>query len=149
MKQLDETDAKILNMLQENARLSFSRIAEELGVNEATVRYRVKQLTDKGVITKFTILLDPRKIGYSTTGIMMVKIASEMFEEAAKKISELPEAYHVFQTTGEFDIVAVVNTRDLGHLNEFRNKVKMISGVSDVTLSATTSIIKIKTTFDL
>jgi Lrp/AsnC family transcriptional regulator, regulator for asnA, asnC and gidA len=149
VKQLDETDAKILNMLQENARLSFSRIAEELEVNEATVRYRVKKLTDKGVITRFTVLLDPRKIGYSTTGIMMVKIASEMFEEAAKKISELPESYHVFQTTGEFDIVAVVNTRDLGHLNEFRNKVKMISGVSDVTLSATTSIIKIKTTFDL
>ena len=146
---MDAADLKILNMLQENARVPFSRIAAELGVNEATVRYRVKQLTDKGVITKFTVLLDPVKIGFSTTGIMMVKTDPVLFEEAAKQISELPETYHAFQNTGEFDIVAVVHTHDLRHLSGLRKTVEMIPGVKDVIVSATTRLIKIRTNFDL
>ncbi|MEM2129686.1 MAG: Lrp/AsnC family transcriptional regulator [Candidatus Bathyarchaeia archaeon] len=149
LKRLDAVDAKILNMLQENARVPFSRIAAELGINEATVRYRVKQLTDKGVITKFTVLLDPVKIGFSTTGIMMVKTDPIMFEEAAQQISELNETYHAFQNTGEFDIIAVVHTQDLRHLSELRKKVKLIPGVKDVIVSATTRLIKIKTAFEL
>ncbi|NWG11620.1 Lrp/AsnC family transcriptional regulator [Candidatus Bathyarchaeota archaeon] len=148
-ERLDNVDVKILNMLQENARVPFSRIADELGVNEATVRYRVKQLMDKGVITKFMALLDPLKIGFSTTGIMMIKTNPGMFEEAAKQISELAETYHAFQITGEFDIVAVVQTHDLRHLSELRKEVEMIPGVRDVVVSATTRLIKIKTTFEL
>ena len=146
---MDNVDIKILNMLQENARVPFSRIADELGVNEATVRYRVKQLMDRRVITKITALLDPVKIGFSTTGIMMVKTNPSMFEEAAKQISELAETYHAFQNTGEFDIVAVVHTHDLRHLSELRKKVEMIPGVRDVIVSATTRLIKIKTNFEL
>jgi Lrp/AsnC family transcriptional regulator for asnA, asnC and gidA len=146
---LDVVDIKILNMLQKNARVPFSRIANEAGMNEATVRYRVKQLMESGVITKFTALLNPVKIGFSTTGIMMVKTDPTLFEEAAKQISELTETYHAFQNTGEFDIVAVVHTRDLRHLSDLRKKVEMISGVKDVIVSATTRLIKIKTTFEL
>ena len=148
-EQLDNVDAKILNMLQENARVPFSRIADELRVNEATVRYRVKQLKDKGIITKFTALLDPVKIGFSTTGIVMAKTDPSLFEEAAKQISELAETYHAFQNTGEFDIVVVVHTHDLRHLSELRKRVEMIPGVRDVIVSATTRLIKIKTNFEL
>ena len=71
---LDDKDKQILNLLQKNSRRSFTEIAKYLDVSEATVRYRVKKLIDAGVINKFTVLLDPRKIGYPTTGILMVKI---------------------------------------------------------------------------
>ena len=94
-------------------------------------------------------MLDPAKVGFSTTGIMMVKIDPTLFEQAAKQIGDLAEAYHVFQNTGEFDIVSVVHTRNLEHLSELRKKVQMIPGVRDVTVSAATRVIKIKTSFDL
>ncbi len=148
-EQLDAVDRTILNMLQNDARVSFSKIAETIGVSEATVRYRVKQLEKSRVIKTYTTLLTPTKVGYSTTGIMMVKIDSEKFESAAQQIGELPEAYHVFQSTGEYDIVSVVHTRDLEHLSELRKRVQSIAGVRDVTVSAATRIIKIKTSFDL
>ena len=61
---LDDKDKRILNLLQENSRLSYTEIANELKISEATVRYRVKKLTDAGIISKFTVLLDPRKIGF-------------------------------------------------------------------------------------
>ena len=53
---LDGKNKRILNLLQENSRLSYVRIANELGISEATVRYRVKKLMDVGIISKFTIL---------------------------------------------------------------------------------------------
>jgi Lrp/AsnC family transcriptional regulator, regulator for asnA, asnC and gidA len=146
---LDDKDRRILNLLQENSRTSYMHIANDLGVSEATVRYRVKNLVDSGVISKFTVLLNPKKIGYSTTGILMVKIDSEHFEEASEQISNLPETYHVLQNTGEYNIVAVIHARDLEHLSDLRKRVELILGVREVSLSAATRLIKIKTMFDL
>ncbi len=147
--QLDTKDKKILNILQENSRASYTYIAGELGVSEATVRYRVKNLVDKGVINKFTVLLDPKKIGYPTTGILMVKIAPDNFEKTSEQISDLSETYHVFQNTGEYNLVAVVHAHNLEHLSDLRKRVEMMHGVRDVSLSAATRLIKIKTSFDL
>jgi len=147
--QLDSKDRKILNMLQGNSRASYTYIANEMGINEATVRYRIKNLVDNGVINKFTVLLDPKKIGFSTTGILMVKITADHFEKASEQISDLNETYHVFQNTGEYDIIAVVHAHDLEHLSDLRKRVEMIPGVREVSLSATTRLIKIKTSFDL
>jgi Lrp/AsnC family transcriptional regulator, regulator for asnA, asnC and gidA len=148
-ERLDAADKKILNMLQKDARVPFSRISAEACISEATVRYRVKNLEKEKVIKTYTTLLDPVKVGFSTTGIMMVKLDPALFEQAAKQISELAETYHVFQNTGEFDIVSVVHTRDLAHLSDLRNKVQMIAGVREVVVSAATRLIKIKTSFDL
>lgn len=146
---LDAVDKKILNMLQADARVSFSQIGEAAGVSEATIRYRVKQLEKDGVIKNYTTVLDSTKVGWSTTGIMMVKLDPLRFEHASKVIAELPETYHIFQTTGEFDILSVVHTRDLAHLTELRKSVKLIEGVTDVSVVAATRMIKIKTSFDL
>jgi DNA-binding Lrp family transcriptional regulator len=147
--QLDDKDKKILNLLQENSRISYLHIANELGISEATVRYRVKNLIDNGVINKFTVLLDSKKIGYPTTGILMVKITPDHFEKTSEQISDLTETYHVFQNTGEYNLIAVVHAHNLEHLSDLRKRVEMLPGVRDVSLSAATRLIKIKTSFDL
>ncbi|MCW4022835.1 MAG: Lrp/AsnC family transcriptional regulator [archaeon] len=146
---MDDKDKQILNMLQENARLSYTEIANELDISEATVRYRVKKLVDSEVISKFTVLLDPRKIGYPATGILMVKIDPEQFEEATAKISKLFETRHVLQTTGDYDILTVVKAHSLEHLNEVRKKIELISGVKELSLSASMRLIKIDPAFYL
>jgi Lrp/AsnC family transcriptional regulator for asnA, asnC and gidA len=146
---LDNKDKKLLNSLQENGRAAYSQLAGDLGLSEATVRYRVKKLIDAGIIKKFTVLLDSKKIGYSNTGILMVKLIPDFFEQASKEISDLAEAHHVFQNTGEHDVVAVVQARDLTHLSDIKKRVELIEGVRAVSLSATTRMIKIKNTFDL
>ena len=147
--QLDDKDRRILNLLQENSRTSYMHIAEELGVSEATVRYRVKNLIENGVISRFTVLLNPRKIGYPITGILLVKIAPEHFDEASKQISDLDETRHVLQNTGEYNIVAVVKARDLEHLGDLRKRVESIEGVRELSLSAATRLIKIDPSFVL
>jgi Lrp/AsnC family transcriptional regulator for asnA, asnC and gidA len=146
---LDDVDRKILNALQSNGRVAFSEIANEIGVDEATIRYRVKKLKVAGVITKFTALLDPAKIGFPVTAVIMIKINPVLFDSASAEIAKLSETRHVFQSTGGYDVVAVVNTRDLGHLSDLRRRLEFISGVSDVMVFATTKLLKIKPSFDL
>jgi len=136
-------------LLQENSRTSYMHIAEELGVSEATVRYRVNKLVENGVISRFTVLLNPRKIGYPITGILLVKIATDHFDEASKQISDLDETRHVLQNTGEYNIVAVVKAQDLEHLGDLRKRVEAIEGVRELSLSAATRLIKIDPSFVL
>ena len=135
--------------LQKNSRTSFSSIARELGVSEGIVRFRVKKMIDSGVITKFTALLDSRKIGLSIIAIIMVKIDPVFFKEASMKISDLDETYHIFESTGDYDIVTVVHTRDMKHLSDLKKRIERISGIRGVMVSACTRLIKIKTIFNL
>lgn len=128
--ELDNLNRKILNKLQKDGRVSFSSIARELGVNEATIRYRVKNLIDEGVITKFTALLDPTKIGFPITAIVMIKIDPKLFEEASTHIADQDETYHIFQSTGEYDIGIVAHTRDMRYLSELRRRIELIPGVA-------------------
>jgi DNA-binding Lrp family transcriptional regulator len=79
----------------------------------------------------------------------MVKIVPSQFEEAAKQISNLSETRHVFQSTGDYDIVAVVKARSLEHLNDLRKEMEQISGVRELSLSAATRLIKIDPAFYL
>jgi len=103
--ELDEIDRKILNMLQSDARTSFASIARESKVSEATIRFRVKKLIKKGVITRFTALLDARKIGLSVTAIIMAKVDPTLLEEAFEQLTSFNETHHVFQSTAEFVII--------------------------------------------
>jgi Lrp/AsnC family transcriptional regulator for asnA, asnC and gidA len=147
--ELDVTDRKILNILQGDARASYASIARELGVSEATVRFRVKKLLKKGVIIRFIALLDPRKIGLPITAIIMAKVDPNLLEEAFEQLASFGETHHVFQSTGEYDIVAVVHARDLLHLSELRKKVKMIPGIKEASVSAITRLMKIEPAFKL
>jgi len=79
----------------------------------------------------------------------MVKIAPDHFEKTSEKISDLTETYHVLQNTGEYNIVAVVHAHNLEHLSDLRKKGEIMLGVREVSLSAATRLIKIKTSFDL
>ncbi|MFW9808035.1 MAG: Lrp/AsnC family transcriptional regulator, partial [Candidatus Thorarchaeota archaeon] len=63
MKNLDPIDAQIVTMLQKDGRRSFSEIADTVGRTEVTIRRRVKRLQDEGYIKRFTVVLDPLKIG--------------------------------------------------------------------------------------
>jgi Lrp/AsnC family transcriptional regulator for asnA, asnC and gidA len=147
--ELDEMDRKLLIMLQRDARTPFARIAREIGVSEATVRFRVKKLVEKGVITRFITLLDPRKIGLPITATIVAKVEPSLLDKAVEQLASFVEAHHVFQSTGEYDIVAVVHARDMAHLGEIRKRVKMIPGVKDVSVSVATRIMRVEPVFKL
>jgi len=130
-------------MMQANARISYAEMAKRLNVPESTVRYRVKRLLNAKVIRKVMALVDPRKVGFDVSAIVMVKVDPNYVGAAIRGVTSFEEAQHVFQATGEYDIISVIHVRDMKALNGFKQRVKMLEGVKDVAVWVITELIKI------
>jgi len=79
----------------------------------------------------------------------MVKIIPVQFDETSQQISNLSETRHVLQSTGNYDLVAVVKACNLEHLNDLRKKVEMIPALGEFSFSVATRLIKINASFYL
>jgi len=146
---IDDIDRKILEVLQRDCRTPYSEIAKRLNIAESTVRYRVNRLRREGVITNFMALLDPRKIGLKITAIVLMKLDAKHIVESSKKLAAFKELHHLFQSTGEYDLVSVVHAKDMLHLNELMRRIKLLPGVREASVFVATQLIKIEPRFDL
>ncbi len=140
---IDEIDRQILRLLQLDARISCADLSRKLGVAEATIRFRVNRLVENRVITKFTCLLDPAKMGFKVSGAILLKIEPTHLELACKQLMAFKETQYLFQSTGEYDVVSVVLAEDMGKLNDLVMKTKMIEGVKDARVSVITRMLKL------
>ncbi|MCL2431498.1 Lrp/AsnC family transcriptional regulator [Candidatus Bathycorpusculum sp.] len=139
---LDDLDIRLLQLLQVNSRFSFAELSRELDVAEATVRFRVRRLVSEGVIAKFTIPLDPNKVGRRVSGAILLKLDPARLDEACKALIAFAETMYLFQSTGEYDVVSVVVARDLEHLNDLVKRAKAVVGVKDARVSIATQFLK-------
>ena len=146
---LDRLDIEILRILQEDARKSYVKIADQLQVTEGTVRFRIKKLLKDEVITRFLALIDPRKLGFQVTAVVMFKVDGSFIDDVFNKLIVLDESQHVFQSTGEYDIVSIVHTQNLQHLGKLINKIKSFKGVKNATFSVITRFVRVEPTLKL
>lgn len=149
MTTLDEGDKKILMILQDNGRTPFADVATRVGMAESTVRYRVNKLLKNGTIDRFTAILNPRKIGYPVAAIIFVKVKSQRLKKAVKIMASYNEISHMMQTTGEYDVLAVVHVEDMTHLNKLAARIRGISGVEEASVSVATGLFKLDYRFRL
>ncbi len=130
---MDEKDRKIIELLQENSRISYTDIAKILGVTETTVRKRIAELEKRRVIKKYTIEVDPSKLGYKNVTILGMDVEPKYLLEAAKKLAELEEAKWVATSTGDHMIMAEIWTKNGEELfNLITKKISKIKGVKDL-----------------
>jgi len=133
MVEVDEMDMKILRMLQEDGRLSFTEIAEKLKLSESTIRKRVQTLQKKGVIKKFSIEIDPSKIGINTVAIVGVDVDPTKLLEAAENLCQIKEVRSVATSTGDHMIMTEIWTRDGRELTKIvSEKIGAIEGVKKI-----------------
>ncbi|TFH12968.1 Lrp/AsnC family transcriptional regulator [Candidatus Bathyarchaeota archaeon] len=146
---LDEIDIKLLEVLQENCKLNFTQIGNELDIAESTVRYRIERLEKRGIITNYIALINPRMVGLTITAIMMIKLNPQMIKEISPKLASFKELRHLFRTTGQYDMVSVVNARDISHLNQLMGEIKQIEGVHELIVEVATELVKVDPKFSL
>lgn len=142
---MDETDSFIIKRMTEDARVSFRKIAKELGVSPDTVISRYRTLQEKGVIRGSTIVLDPKKIGYKGMAAFMIDTspthltASEATPPKTAAILErvikMPDIILATKTVGDHDLLAIAVIRDVEHLIAIGNNVAEIPGVKDLRVS--------------
>ncbi len=125
---MDEIDKKIIEILKEDSRTPFLKIAEMLGISEGAVRNRVKKLMDKGVIKKFTIeISEPENV----KAIVLVKVSPEKeTHEVRKDILRVCEhAKWCFEISGNYDIALLISTQTIRELNEEIEKIRRVKGI--------------------
>lgn len=133
MFNLDEIDTRILELLEEDARRSFTEMAEKLKVSESSIRKRVSALQKEGVIKKFTIKVDHAKLGLNTVAIVGIDVDSDKMLEIAQELCDFKEVKCVATSSGDHMIMLEVwakNGRELNNL--ISEKIGKIDGVRQI-----------------
>jgi len=126
---LDDLDREIISFLQYDGRMPFTQIATELGTTEGTIRRRVRQLTDNGIM-QIVAIVQPHDMGWEEAALIGISVKTNLIASIADEIAKLPEVSYLFQAAGEFDLVAEVFCKDRDHFVSFlNNKLQQIPGV--------------------
>ena len=136
MVNLDLTDKKILNLLQQNSKANIKEIALKIGLTQTPTYERIKRLEKTGVIKNYIAVLDKEKVGYSIEVFCQVTLlvhSKEMitrFENAINKIDEVMECFHV---AGNYDYLLKVIVKDMNSYQAFlKNKLSVLDSVANV-----------------
>ncbi len=143
---MDDTDRKILAILQEEGRLPNARIAERVGLSPPTVLERIRKLEEKGVIVGYTALVDAGHVGLNAVVFVAISLAlhrAESIEEFRERILGLPEVLECHHVTGEDDFLLKVVVPDIANYEDFLlHKLTRVEGVSKIKSSFVLSTLK-------
>lgn len=131
--ELDETDLAILGSLVKNARITLSKMSEDIDVPDATISHRLKRL-EREVIKGYTVILDPEKVGLEMTAIIIIQTETEKHGAVKIALSNLAEVSEVYSVSGEYDLLTKLWAHDMEELNLIINsKIRSVDGVEDLT----------------
>ncbi len=141
--QIDELDRKIIQLIANNARISFLEVARLCNVSGAAIHQRIQKMQSSGVITGSGFSIDVKRIGYETCAYVNLDFTPETnlaeVEDYIKTIPEIVECHH---TTGAYDLLIKVYAHNNAHLYDLlQNQLKKIG------LSRSESIISFREAF--
>ena len=116
---IDEVDKKILDLFNEDGRMSYRKISRRLNISIGTVHNRIEKLMNSGVIKKFAPVIDHNKLGYNLTTIIGVRVKGGVLENWEDKTAYYKNVLCMYDVTGEFDAILVARFKDTEELNEF------------------------------
>jgi len=128
--EIDEVDEVILEMLQEDSRIPFRKIAQRLGVSEATIFVRVKKLSDKGIINRFTTIVSPELVGKGLTAFVLIDADPKKLEKVFESLNEIDDIYEIYDITGSYYAIVKIRTKDREGLKNVIDNIGLIDGVT-------------------
>jgi Lrp/AsnC family transcriptional regulator for asnA, asnC and gidA len=128
--QLNELDFALLVLLQQDGRMSFTVMAEKLGVSISTVRTRVTKLLEEKTI-QIVGRVNPEKVGFHAYAHIKIAVRpANLIEKVAQSLQGLREVSFLAITSGDFDLEVDVMCRDNNHLVKLINEeIARIEGV--------------------
>jgi Lrp/AsnC family transcriptional regulator for asnA, asnC and gidA len=125
---IDEIDKGLVEALQSDGRMPYTRLAAEVGLSEAAVRQRVQRLVESGVM-QIVGVTNPLLLGFRRVAMVGIRVEGDV-RAAADTLASIPEVDYVVIVAGSFDImIEVVAEDDEALLSLLIDKVRVISGV--------------------
>ncbi|MEQ8719547.1 MAG: AsnC family transcriptional regulator [Acidimicrobiales bacterium] len=137
---LDETDKKIVRLLQKNARTPNTEIARKLGVAETTVRNRVTRMLDEDQI-KMIAVVNPDATEATISAFLLVAVRPADLDTASEHLHDRPEVRYLGLTLGGSQLMVEAFFRDHGHLLEFQNEV--LGGLDGIGAIETLLVVRV------
>jgi Lrp/AsnC family leucine-responsive transcriptional regulator len=129
-ERIDETDARILELLQRDGRESYAEVGQAVGMSGPSAHERVKKLEARGIIRSYSALIDPTLLGYGVLAFVFIKqvpgtIATDLTGNFID-IEEIEECHHI---AGEADYLLKVRATDTRHLERLLHEIQQVPHV--------------------
>ena len=115
---LDDVDRRMIDLLREDGRMSVNELATRVNVSRANAYQRLARLKETGVLQRFTVDVDPKRMGLSVTAFILADIDQHKWRDLADRLVELPGLEYLGFTTGTFDLVLLVRAPDMETLRD-------------------------------
>lgn len=150
---LDETDKKILRLLQEDAHLTLKDIANKINLSLTPVHDRVKRLEKEGIIEKYVSILNKKKLGKNLTVYCQVTLNKQTYdisEAFNQTILNLPEVVECNFVSGNFDYMLKIVLPDMESYHDFhQKKLSVLPEISIINTVFVISAVKSTTVIDI
>ncbi|MET3617820.1 Lrp/AsnC family leucine-responsive transcriptional regulator [Peptoniphilus olsenii] len=132
---LDEIDIKILELLQENGRMSHEEISKHLNLTRPAIHRRIYKMEEAGYIKGYKVLIDWQKIGYNVDTFVLAKVNTNDFDRLISSIMEIKDEnfkiFECYRVTGEQCIMLRIKTINTSDLTRFYDMILTIQGIVD------------------
>ena len=98
---LDELDQRIVKLLIQNARMSYSEIGQQIGISRVAVKMRVQALEQRGVIEEYTTIINPQKISGAVSCYFEIETRPDALMEVADRLKENEVVTQIYRVTGK------------------------------------------------
>ncbi|MCD6243242.1 Lrp/AsnC family transcriptional regulator [Candidatus Bathyarchaeota archaeon] len=135
--QLDKKDIQILRLIQRNCKLTTRDIAKQINTPITTVFTRIKKMERSGIIREYRAILDPKKLGKSTTAFILASFTYRTpnretlsQRQLAKEIAKFAEVQEVHIITGDWDLLIKVKAENVEAIGKFViDKLRLVKGI--------------------
>ena len=128
---LDDKDKMILDILQDNYKISYKEISEKVNLAASTIHNRVQNMVNEGIIIKVDTIIDPLKAGYDTMAIIHIFVKPSMLNDIVQKLERFNEVQLIATSAGEHNLILKLVAPNEKSLWRFINeKIKSIDGIN-------------------
>lgn len=130
LHKLDDLDMKLLYELTRDGSISVPNLSKKMGINASVLYSRIKRLTKKKLIKKFTILVDESQLGIGVKATIGINRDPKLKDAIHKQLLQTPEIVSISEVTGRFDIMVSVHAENLEELHTIViEKIGKIEGI--------------------
>ena len=147
---MDKYDARILSLLQEDGRISWSQMSCKINLSASACQRRVEALMDRGVIENFTVNLNEDQLGHHVKAFVAVNMDrqdTKLADDFKKRVKEHPQVQSCHMISGTIDFMLEVVASDLDAFGNFIDgELLSMPAVKDASSSIVLKIVKPKQT---
>jgi len=133
----DEIDRVIIAALMEDSRLSLKALARASGLSSPSVAERLRRLEERGVLTGYTVLVDPKAFGYLLQAIVRIRPLPGQLHTVERQIQAIPQFTECDKVTGEDCFIARLNVRSMEQLDTILDKLANLAETNTAIVKTT------------